>query len=94
MTDINTYRCRIGLFSPKLRKNKFLMKSEYYRSFSENDDKSGKVTLSVMTSAFKLVLIFVLLYQPAVVDTASYRLVGRPASVLGLALHSRYLGGH
>ena len=92
MTDINTYRCRIGLFSPKLRKNKFLMKSEYYRSFCENDDKSGEITLSVMKSTFKLVLILALLYRPAAVDTASYLLADRPASAVILAWHRPAIG--
>ena len=33
MIDINTYRSRIGLFSPKSYRKKFLRKCEYYKQF-------------------------------------------------------------
>ena len=84
MIDINTYRSRIGLFCPKLRNSKFMTKSEYYRSFSENEDQSGRVTLSIFKCIFKVVLMLVLLHQPAT-DSAPHEIAGSPGSVLGLA---------
>ena len=101
MIDINTYRSRIGLHSPNLRKNKFLKKSEYYRSFCENDDQSGKITLSIINCIFKIMLIFSLLHLPTIVN-AAYLIGGSPSSgVQGLAWNcvpaiagSGSLGGH
>jgi hypothetical protein len=100
MIDINTYRSRIGLFSPKLCKNKFLTKSQYYRSFCENKDQSGKITFSVLKCLFKVVLILGLLHPPAI-DSAAHQIAGSPGSVLGLAwycvptiAHSGSLGGY
>ena len=84
MIDINTYRSRIGLFCPKLRNNKFMTKSEYYRSFSENEDQSGKISLSILKCIFKVVLILVLLHQPAT-DSIPHEIAGSPGSVLGIA---------
>ena len=88
MTDINTYRCRIGLFSPKLRKNKFLRKSDYYKSFCENDDKSGETALSVLTAVFKLVLILALSHQPASTLTDNPRIVFAASRVADPARYS------
>ena len=100
MIDINSYRSRIGLFCPKLRNNKYMTKSEYYRSFSENEDQSGKITLSILKCIFKVVLILVLLHQPAT-DSVPHTIAGSPYSVLGLARYcapaiagSGSLGGH
>ena len=76
MTDINTYRCRIGLFCPKLRKNKFLNKTEYYSKFTGNHDQSGKKTLSILQIIFKLVLCMGLL-QPVFIEIPSYHIAGR-----------------
>ena len=77
MTDINTYRCRIGLFCPTLRKNNFLNKTEYYSKFTGNNDQSGRKTLSILQFIFKLVLCLGLL-QPACIETQTYRIAGSP----------------
>ena len=61
MTDIITYRSRIGLFSPKIKKNKFLYKRKYYEEFSWNKNHSGKKTLFLLQSVIKLVMLICLL---------------------------------
>ena len=101
MIDINSYRSRIGLFSPKLRKNKFLTKSEYFRSFYENEDQSGKITFSIIKCLFKVVLILGLLHSP-VTDSAAHQIAdSHYRGVQGVAWHcvsaiagSGSLGGH
>ena len=101
MIDINTYRSRIGLFSPKLRKNKFLTKSAYFRSFCENEDQSGKITFSIIKCLFKVVLILGLLHSP-VIDSVAHQVADSPGSgVQSLAWYwvpaiacSESLGGH
>ena len=60
MIDINTYRSRIGLFSPKLSDTKFLLREEFYKKSSWNENKSGELTLSVLCSVFKIVTLLVL----------------------------------
>ena len=70
MIDINSYRRRIGLFSPKLRNNKFLTKREYYRNFCEDEDQSGRITLSIIKCILKIILIFGLLHSPDLDSTA------------------------
>ena len=84
MIDIDTYRSRIGQFSPKLRNNKFLTKSEYYSNLCENEDQSGKITLSILKCIFKIILIFCLLHPPAI-DSAAHQIGGSPGSVQCLA---------
>ena len=101
MIDINSYRSRIGLFSPKLRKNKFLTKSEYFRSFYENEDQSGKITFSIIKCLFKVLLILGLLHSP-VIDSAAHQISDSHGSgVQGLAWYcvpavagSGSVGGH
>ena len=61
MIDINTYRGRIGLFSPKIHENKFLLRRDYYKQASWNENKSGEITLSVMVFVFKMFLLLGLL---------------------------------
>ena len=60
MVDINTYRSRIGLFSPKCSDKKFLLRGEFYKKTSWNKNKSGELTLSVLCSVFKIVTLLVL----------------------------------
>jgi hypothetical protein len=84
MIDINTYRSRIGLFSPKLRHNKFLTKREYYSNFCENEDQSGRIALSIIKCILKIVLIFGLLHSPALDSTAN-QIEGSSGSVQALA---------
>ena len=86
MIDINTYRSRIGQFSPKLRNNKFLTKSEYFSNLCENEDQSGKITLSILKCIFKIILIFSLLLPPTI-DSAAHQIGGSPGSVLGIAMY-------
>ena len=57
MIDINTYRSRIGLFSPKVRENKFLLKGEYYKKLIWNENNSGKFVLSALQFTFKMLLL-------------------------------------
>ena len=87
MIDINTYRSRIGLFSPKLRTNKFLTKSEYYSNLYENEDQSGKISLSILKCIFKIILIFSLLHLPSIYSEA-HQIEGSPGSVRGLVWYS------
>ena len=61
MIDIITYRSRIGLFSPKIKKNKFLYKRKYYEEFSWNKNHSGRKTLFLLQSVIKLVMLLCLL---------------------------------
>ena len=68
MTDINIYRNRIGLFSPKQKRNKFLSKSDYYSKLYRNDDQFGKSALSILQFIFKLVLFIGHLHQPTETD--------------------------
>ena len=63
MIDINTYRSRIGLFCSKPRKNKFLLRSDYYKQCSGNTNQWGENILSVLQFIFKLVLLLGLLHQ-------------------------------
>ena len=63
MIDINTYRSRIGLFSPKIKARKYLFRRQYYDTFTWNENRSGKNTLLILQSIFKLILIITLL-QP------------------------------
>ena len=65
MIDINTYRSRIGLFCPKVSKKKFLFKRQYSDTFSWNGNQSGKKTLFVLQSIFKLILLLTLLLPSA-----------------------------
>jgi hypothetical protein len=64
MIDINTYRSRIGLFSPKIKARKFVYRRQYYDTFTWNENRSGKNTLLLLQSIFKLILIITLL-QPS-----------------------------
>ena len=100
MIDINTYRSRIGQFSPKLRNNKFLTKSEYFSNLCEDEDQSGKITLSILKCIFKIILIFSLLLPPTI-DSAAHQIGGSPGSVLIIARYcvptiagSGILGGY
>ena len=56
MIDTNIYRSRIGLFSQKVHKKKFLYKTEYYKQFSETENHSGKNTMLVLHFIFKFAL--------------------------------------
>ena len=100
MTDINTYRARIGLFNPKLRKQKFLYKTEYYKTFYEKEDQSGRVTLSILQFLFKCILFLGLLY-PASTESDGYRIAGRSGYHTSVTrccvtpiVHSGVQGGH
>ena len=77
MTDINMYRSRIGLFSPKMREKKFLYKSEYYSKFYGSDNQSGRITFSTLKFIFKLVL-FLGLLCPAMMSETN-RVTSKPA---------------
>ena len=100
MTDINTYRARIGLFNPKLRKQKFLYKTEYYKTFNEKEDQSGRITLSILQFLFKCILFLGLLY-PASTESGGYRIAGRSGYHTSVTwgcvtpiVHSGVQGGH
>ena len=62
MMDINTYRSRIGLFSPKYHKKKFLFKRDYYNQFRCNENNTGKNIMKTFQISFKFVLFLGLLY--------------------------------
>ena len=67
MIDINSYRSRIGTFSQcgKSKSNKF---NKYFSQELSKNDKTARLTLSVLQAAIKIVLLFSLLqpclYQP------------------------------
>ena len=79
MIDIQTYRSRIGLFSPKMHSKKFLKMSEYYRKCFETDDQSGRISLSILKTILKIILILVFLQSP-VIENARYVIAGKAAS--------------
>ena len=72
MIDINIYRSRIGLFSPKIQNKKFLYRGEYYKQFSWSENKLGKNVLLVINYVMKLVLLLCLLRQDSYIETESY----------------------
>ena len=46
MVDINTYRSRIGRFSPKFSDKKYLLRRDFYKQASWNENnKFGEQTL-------------------------------------------------
>ena len=55
MVDINTYRSRIGRFSPKFSDKKYLLRRDFYKQASWNEKKFGEKTLSVIIFVLKLV---------------------------------------
>ena len=100
MTDINTYRSRIGLFNPKLRKQKFLYKTEYYSNLFGKEDQSGGRALSILQFIFKCILFLGLLY-PASTESDGYRIAGRSGYHTSVTwgcvtpiVHSGVQGGH
>ena len=100
MTDINSYRSRIGLFNPKLRKQKFLYKTEYYSNLYGKEDQSGRRTLSILQFVFKCILFLGLLY-PASTESESCRIAGRSGCHTSVTqccvtplVHSEVQSGH
>ena len=57
MIDPNLFRIRIGSFNHKLRKNKFLKKSDYYRTFNCKESNAGENTLKFIQTLFKIAAI-------------------------------------
>ena len=68
--DINIYRARIGLFCPKLRRKKFLLKSEIYNEYCSSKNKSQTNVFIAFQTIFKLVLLLGFLH-PVVSDSSS-----------------------
>ena len=64
MMDIVQYRSRIGLFSQRVFRNKFLYKRQYYEKASWNRNQSGNITLCAIKFVFKFIFLCVLLTPP------------------------------
>ena len=81
MIDINTYRSRIGLFSPSNSRNKSVFRQDFSNLFWWNRNTSGKRILLGLQAACKVFLILGLVYPTEASGQALnnyYPMSGRP----------------
>ena len=74
MIDINTYRSRIGLFSPSNRRNKLVFRQDFSSLFWGNGETSGKKAFSSLKAACRLFLLLSLAYPTKTHQASESRL--------------------
>ena len=77
MIDINTYRSRIGLFSPKNRRNRSVFSQDYNDLFWWKRNTSGKKALSSLQAVCKLLPVLGLVFSPAPYQQATVQAAPR-----------------